>query len=531
MAFQVAEYIRISREDGDKAESDSIGNQRMLLNEFINTREDLRLYDTYIDDGFSGTNFNRPAFGRMLDDIEAGKVNCVIVKDLSRFGRDYIDTGRYLERYFPQRDIRFISVTDNIDSEKQAYDMLLPIKNIFNEQYARDISKKIHASMAAKQKAGEFIGAFASYGYKKSESDKNKLVTDHYAASVIQRIFTLYVNGYGKNSIAGILNREGILCPSLYKKMNGEQYKNGNRLEGTSYWTYSTINRILQNEMYLGNMVQGKKSQNMRSRPQIKGRREWIVVENTHEPIITQELWDKTQELLKRRTRSLPIAQDWSIFAGFLKCGDCGRALVKKVRKREGKEEVCYCCGTYVRMGKRYCTPHSIFCRDLENVITRDLNTMLQNVSDLSELVIKQIIEEKRVSAGNVYGKNREIQLKAELEKLGRMKKNAYEDYRDELISKEEFLSYRQSYKKKEELVLKQLQWAEDIGEGENIEDILQSPWFEELLKHKAIKKLDRNIAAEMIEEIKVWENCKILITYQVCAERKPQWAAGAWRQ
>ena len=174
--FSAAVYIRLSREDGDKAESDSIGNQRKLISDYLKNKEDFILYDTYIDDGYTGTNFRRPAFQRMIDDIEAGAVNCVIVKDLSRFGRDYIDTGKFLERYFPDNDVRFIAITDNIDSMKQAYDMILPIKNIFNEQYARDISQKVHSAMRAKQKAGEFIGAFASYGYRKSPVDKNKLV-------------------------------------------------------------------------------------------------------------------------------------------------------------------------------------------------------------------------------------------------------------------------------------------------------------------------------------------------------------------
>ena len=176
--FNTAIYIRLSRDDGDKEESDSVGNQKKLLTEYIDKKDELNLYNIYIDDGYTGTNFHRPSFQKMIADIEAGKVNCVAVKDLSRFGRDYIETGRYLERYFPELGVRFISVTDGIDSMKQAYDMLLPIKNIFNEQYARDISRKIHATVEAKQRAGEFIGAFASYGYKKSSLNKNKLIID-----------------------------------------------------------------------------------------------------------------------------------------------------------------------------------------------------------------------------------------------------------------------------------------------------------------------------------------------------------------
>ena len=335
--FNVAVYIRLSREDGDKEESDSVGNQRKLLTEYVHKKDELILYDVYIDDGYTGTNFNRPDFQRMIADIEAGKVNCVIVKDLSRFGRDYIDTGRYLERYFPELGVRFISITDGIDSMKQAYDMLLPIKNIFNEQYARDISKKVQTAVKTKQKAGEFIGAFTSYGYKKSPVDKNKLVIDEYAANVVRRIFSLYIQGYGKQRIAKLLNAEGILCPAEYKRAIGLNYNNPNKLDSTTYWSYSTINSILHREMYVGNMVQGTKHQRMRSKQKKMDKDKWIIVENTHEPIIDKETWEKAQSLLHKRTRELDLETNKNIFAGFVKCGDCGRAMVKTTKNGKKK--------------------------------------------------------------------------------------------------------------------------------------------------------------------------------------------------
>ena len=375
--FNVAIYIRLSREDGDKEESDSVGNQRKLLTEYVAKKEDFIVYDTYIDDGYSGTNFNRPSFQRMITDIEDGKVNCVVVKDLSRFGRDYIDTGRYLERYFPELGVRFISVTDSIDSMKQAYDMLLPIKNIFNEQYARDISKKIQATVKSKQKAGEFIGAFTSYGYKKSPVNKNKLVIDDYAADVVRRIFSLYIQGYGKQRIAKLLNAEGILCPAEYKKVNGENYKNWNRLESTTYWSYSTINSILHREMYVGNMVQGTKHQRMRSKQKKMPKEDWIIVENTHEPIIDKETWEKAQSLLKKRTRELDLETNKNIFAGFVKCGDCGRSMAKNMwRRADGSKTYSLYCGTYKRIGKEYCTPHTLPMAVLEDIVLGDLMLM-----------------------------------------------------------------------------------------------------------------------------------------------------------
>lgn len=517
LVFYVAEYIRLSREDGDKAESDSIKNQKKLITDFIKDKKDFILYDTYIDDGFSGTNFNRPSFKRMISDIEAKKVNCVIVKDLSRFGRDYIDTGKYLERYFPDNNIRFIAITDNIDSIKQTYDMLLPIKNIFNEQYARDISKKVHASMSTKQKAGEFIGAFAPYGYKKSSLDKNKLIIDEYASGIIRRIFDLYSRGYGKIRIANLLNEEGIVCPSEYKKINGDNYRNSNRLESTSYWTYSTINRILQNEMYLGHMVQGKKIQYLKSKPKTKSPQDWIIVKNTHEPIIDNNTWNKVQILLKCRTRQPHFNPSENIFAGFLKCSDCGRSLVKKIStSQHGKKMIHYYCGTYVRSGKQYCTPHYTPYWILEKIILEDLKIMIQNVKNLENIIENQ---NTTFIASKQSTETEKKRLIYELQKIQKWKKNIYEDYQEELISKKEYLIYRQDYQKKEELLVKQLSDLEQSQAAEITSNIFENPWIEHLLKLREIEKLDRNIIVEMIHEIKISENHKIKITYNFSDE------------
>ena len=510
--FNVAIYIRLSREDGDKEESDSVGNQRKLLTEYVAKKDDFILYDVYVDDGYSGTNFNRPSFQRMIADIEDGKVNCVVVKDLSRFGRDYIDTGRYLERYFPELGVRFISVTDSIDSMKQAYDMLLPIKNIFNEQYARDISKKIQATVKSKQKAGEFIGAFTSYGYKKSPVDKNKLVIDDYAADVVRRIFSLYIQGYGKQRIAKLLNAEGILCPAEYKKVNGENYKNCNRLESTTYWSYSTINSILHREMYVGNMVQGTKHQRMRSKQKKMPKEEWIIVENTHEPIIDKATWEMAQSLLQKRTRELDLETNKNIFAGFVKCGDCGRAMTKNMwRRADGSKTYSLYCGTYKRNGKQYCTPHTLPMAVLEDIVLGDLKAIVDSVDNLKELVQSQSFTASKVKR---IADTELSKIKAELERVKRLKKSIYEDYREELISKEEFLSYREDYLKKEELYSKQIEALEEKKKDNVTEDVFETPWLKRLLELKDIETLDRDIVVEMISEIKVYENRKIKITY-----------------
>lgn len=514
--FNTAVYIRLSKEDGDKAESDSITNQRKLIYDFLKSRGEFLIYDTYVDDGYTGTNFERPSFQRMVSDIENKNINCVVVKDLSRFGRDYIRTGEYLERYFPDNDVRFIAITDNIDSFRQSYDMLLPIKNIFNEQYARDISGKIHAAMTAKQKNGEFIGAFACYGYKKSPADKNKLVVDEYAAGIVRKIFSLYIAGYGKARIAKMLNEEKIVCPSEYKRLNGDNYYNSHRLESTVYWTYSTVNRLLQNEMYCGNMVQGRKVQHMRKKAKAREREDWIVVEGTHEAIINRETWDKAQGLLGRRTRELDLNSNMTIFAGFLKCGDCGRSLVKKEWKpKQGKGTVNYYCGGYVRSGRNFCTPHGIPHSVLEKVILGDLKTITGSIENIREIAGRQEKEEKPLKRRNEKEKKR---LENELQKAGHLKKSVYEDFRCGLLSREEYLSYREDYAKREETLKKQLEELES-RDSMSVSSILDSPWVKRLLEVGEVEKLDRDIIVEMVHSIQVYENHRLKITYNFSDE------------
>ena len=505
--FHAAAYIRLSREDGDKAESDSIANQRKLIAEYLRGKEGLTLYDTYIDDGFTGTNFQRPAFQRMMEDIEAGRINCVIVKDLSRFGRDYIETGKYLERLFPDSGIRFISITDGIDSGKQAYDMLLPMKNIFNEQYARDISKKVRSSMEAKQRAGEFIGAFAPYGYRKSDDDKNRLAVDGYAAEIVRRIYRMYIGGCGKNGIAAALNREGIVCPSEYKRLKGWQYRNSRKLESTCYWTYSTVDRILRNELYAGNMVQGKKRQTMRGKQRAVPRDEWIVVENTHEALIDRDTWETAQELLKRRTREPDWKNHTTVFAGFLRCGDCGRALVRK----NGK----YYCGTYVRSGRQYCTPHAVMYALLESIVLNDLNDVLSAAGDLRGIAEKVCRESMRPRCRE---RERE-RLYAELEKIRRLKKAAYEDCRLGMLSEEEYRAYREDYMGRETLLTRQIALEKEAEAGEKSRDPCQAAWIRELLERGRAEELDRAVVLEMLKEIRVYENGRIKVIYRFAQE------------
>lgn len=499
--WHAALYTRLSREDGDKAESDSIANQKKLLEHFLSENSELQYIELYADDGYTGTNFDRPDFKRMIADIEAGKINCVVVKDLSRFGRDYIDVGRYLERWFPAHGVRFIAISDSIDSLKGAYDMLLPVKNIFNEQYARDISQKVRSSFIVKQKRGEFVGAFASYGYRKDPTNHNKLVIDPIAADVVKRIFTMFESGNGKIKIAKTLNAEGIPCPSEYKKLNGERYTNGQKLSDTTYWTYSTIHRILQNQMYAGNMEQGRAPrQSMHGKAKKADPSQWITVEGTHEPIISKEQWERVQSLLKRDTRNPNFNENISPFAGFLRCGDCGRAMSKTTRPGG----VYYCCGSYKRYGPTVCSIHSISHRDLEQVVLNDLNKIISAVEDLNALVDEA--KPQKQARDMQSEKNR---LTLGVERLYRLKKSAYEDYKDGLIGKDDYRRFAEDYQRQTDQLQAQLDHLE-----ESQESATEKPWIDALLAHGQLTELDRATIAETIKEIRVFEGKQIEITY-----------------
>lgn len=498
--WRAALYARLSREDGDKPESDSIANQKKLLEDFLARQESMALSDFYADDGCTGTNFDRPAFRRMLADIESGRVNCVVVKDLSRFGRDYIRAGEYLRDWFPAHGVRFIALGDGVDSENGPYDMVLPFKNVLNEQYARDISQKVRSSFRVKQQRGEFIGAFASYGYRKDPDDRSRLLIDPPAAGVVRRIFTLYEQGMGKIRIAKRLNEEKIPCPSEYKRLQGEKYHNGQRLDKTSYWTYATIHRILNNQMYAGRMEQGRAPrQGMHGKAKQLPREQWAVVEDTHEAIIPPDQWERVQSLLRRDTRTLDFEQNVSPLAGFLRCGDCGRAM----SKTNHSGGVYYCCGSYKQYGPNVCSRHGVAYRDLEEILLDDLNKVIAAVDDLHALA-----REVRSAPRPTVDEAERARLNASLERVRRLRKGAYEDYRDGTLSKADYLQYKADYQRQEDALAAQLKRLSD-REGEREE----SPWIEQLLKLGRLTELDRATVAETIKEILVYED-HIEITY-----------------
>ncbi len=505
--YPTAIYCRLSREDGDRPESDSIGNQKKLLEAYIESHADLEAYHVYTDDGYTGTNFNRPAFSQMIKDIEDGHISCILVKDLSRFGRDYIETGRYLERWLPEHNTRFIAINDGIDSAQGTYDMMMPIKNIFNAQYAKDISIKVKSAFKAKQTRGEFVGAFASYGYLKDPNQRNHLIIDPVAAQTVQRIFTLFEQGMGKIRIAKTLNEEGIPCPSQYKRLMGEKYHNAHRLEQTTYWTYATIHRLLQNEMYIGNMEQGRNERTtLHGAAKQKDKSEWIVVEGTHDAIIAKEQWNRVQALVSSNAKTPDFEVNISPFAGYLKCGDCGRAMTKTV----WGGRIRYVCGSYRRYGSTACTTHYITQDVLEAVLLQDLNQIIASIHNLQQLAEETQPQQKSVAQGE------RKRLESALSRIQRMKQGAYEDYKDGILTKVDYLRYRDDYDAQEATLQGQLDKADSLHEQT---DLLRQPWVEQLVQLGKVTQLDRATIAEILKEIRIFEDQTIEITYRFSDE------------
>ena len=495
--FKAAVYVRLSREDGDKLESDSIANQKEFIERYTKNIGNISIVRFYVDDGYTGTNFDRPAFKDMMEDIEKGIIDCVIVKDLSRFGRDYIEVGRYLEREFPKRHIRFIAINDGIDNLNQRYDISVPIKNIVNAQYAEDISKKVMASVTLKQKTGQFIGAFASYGYAKDPNNKNRLVIDEPAAIVVRRIYSLFTSGTGTQTIAKILNADGIPCPSMYKQMNGEKYHNSNKLLGTSYWTYSTIRNILKSRMYIGDMVQHKcnasrYNYDSRSVPES----EWVIVENTHEPIVTREEWETVQEMIRVKYKSTNLKSS-HIFSGLIKCKECGRGMTKIAYKGVVK----LACGSYKRLGPSICSRHAILMTELEDIVLNAINEHISKLCNIEAAVTKTSSFNRK---GNDIGKRIAL-LSNNIESTKMKKMNLYSDYQDKLLTREEFVEYNSSYSKNIESMTREIQRLKSELNTSPVEET-KKQWFQNLIKLKKIDELSRELLLSFIDVIYISE-------------------------
>lgn len=507
-------YIRLSREDGDKAESLSVAHQKMKLIEYIQKIPDATDFELYIDDGWTGTNFDRPDFQRLLQDIRKQHIIGIIVKDLSRLGRDNSKTNYYIHEFFPAHKIRFIAIDDTIDKNyydcNTSSDMMIDVKNMLNGFYPRDISNKVRSTFRTKQQAGQFIGAFACYGYRKSPDDHNTLLIDEPAAAVVRQIYAMYLGGIGQNTIAKILNDREIPCPSAYKKLQGLNYHNSKRLDHTTYWTYSSIRNILRNEIYTGVMVQNKSFRQVCKKKAITlPRDQWIVVPDTHASIIDKETFRKVQNLLTQNTRQTNLKQNMHPFAGLLKCGDCGRAMCKI--KRRGI--TTFSCGSYNRYGTSKCSSHYIPETVLANIILNDFNAILADLPDLKDLVLD---EEKKHHSPDSQNTDEIKTLQHEIAKLVQKKDQAYEDYSENVISRADYIRYRKRYEEQITILEQHIQTLTDSDT--DTAPSASDTWISQLVKNQHLREINRILVVEMVRQIEIYQNNTIKILYNFSA-------------
>jgi site-specific DNA recombinase len=450
-------YLRLSREDGDSSESNSISNQRQIIKSYAK-ENDIKLSYEYVDDGFSGSNFDRPHFKNMIDDLNKGKFNIIIVKDLSRFGRDYIESGKYLQKIFPEKGVRFISVNDNYDSENADMSdthLILPIRNFINDSYCRDISMKVKSSKEVKRKNGEFIGAFAPFGYKKDDRDKHKLVIDKEVSHIIERIFNMKIEGYSSKAIADFLNSIGTVTPSRHKENNGDNFNTGFIVKNAK-WDAKMINRIISNKVYIGVLEQGKTTKlNYKSKKEIDvSKEDWIVIQNAHEPIISKSIYLLANKMLLRdvkQSKDKPC-----ILSGMLYCKDCGSPMVRRKVKAKDGYNIFYICSEYNNTGD--CSRHSI---KEEYIIKATIHALNDYLSKYNELL-------EKVSAIDVSKLTLKVDfdsLNAEKKKYERLRQSLYMDLEEELITTEEFEKFRNNYLIKIREIEKQIITKQNIVE------------------------------------------------------------------
>ncbi|MBQ3265947.1 MAG: recombinase family protein [Ruminococcus sp.] len=516
--YRAALYIRLSREDGDKAESDSVTNQKRILENFVSSQPDIELGEYYVDDGWSGASFERPDFMRMMSDVYAGKVNCVIVKDSSRFGRNVSESGRYIGEIFPKLQVRYIAVNDLIDSGKSqgaAVDFLNnTMRGMINEYYVAANSESIRSTLNMERRRGDFIGSFAKYGYKKDPADHHKLVIDEEAAENVRLIFKLYLSGVGIRGIVRRLNENGIVNPSTYKRQQGMNFK-ARSVGDSSLWSDKTVRRTLQDEMYIGNMVQGKNRKINYKTKSVHGCSpdEWIIVEGTHEPIIGKEDFERVQKMMQSGVKGSAKSGSVDLFAGLLKCAGCGHALIKKVNNNPDKTYVYYRCSTRCKC-KSACTAHTIRYERLYHCVLYCIQRMVDIAVDADE-VMRQMQQKQTADVNGSLQKQLEKQEK-ELDRVMHLLADLYPDFKDSTINADQYRMNKEKY----EQAQAQLQASIDhlkatINDTDSPDQT--NTFVEHFKRHGNIDALTRPLLTELVDQIVVHEDGTLDITFNFC--------------
>jgi len=512
--WRLGEYIRLSKEDLKKGKDDSnsVKNQRDLLNDFYQKHiEEFESVSEYVDDGHTGTDANREDFQRLLADVMSGKINCVVVKDLSRFARNYSDAGSLIDNLFVQMGVRFISLAENVDSftnPDSVSNIIVPITNVMNDNYCYQTSKKIRQVFDYKRRNGQYIGAFAPYGYIKHPKDKHKLIVDPDAAETVKLIFSLFLQGTSKRAIALHLNEHGVPSPSAYKLLKGLPVST--RGYDEPMWGGRMIHAILTNPTYTGDLAQGRSRVKSYKVHQIETvpREEWVEVAGTHEAIIDYETFDKVQALLKRDTRTSPEGRKVHLFSGFLKCADCGRAITRCVSKNN---HVYYACSTYKNRSRTACTMHSIKHERLEAAVLFGIQYQVHLAVSYSEAIAR--INSAPTKKSQSFRLDELITTKEkELAKITRYKQSLYQDWKDGEITQQDYRSMKADYERQVAAlsdVLERLT-AERAELANGVDN--EHPALVAFMKYQNIDKLTREALIDLVDHIKVYENGNISV-------------------
>lgn len=512
--FAVA-YYRLSKDDKAKSESDSITNQRKLISSYVDSHSNIKLVEEHYDDGYTGTNFDRPGFRAVMAAIKERNVNCVIVKDLSRLGREYIEMGRYIETVFPSLGVRFIAINDDVDSSQSndSDDIIIPIKNIMNESYCRELSKKLRKQFQIQRANGEFLGAFASYGYLKSPDNKHKIIIDEYAAEIVRGIFLLKIRGYSGQGIADFLNKERILPPAEYKKSIGLNYKSGFKGLSKAKWSAVTVGRILQNPIYIGTLIQGKRgTPNYKiKKMRVRDEDDWSVVKNNHPPIIDETIFSVVGRMLARDTRKSPNDETVSPLSGVLFCGDCERTMAQRSVTRGNKKFYYYICSTYKY--RKSCSSHNFEQKKLEKIILNAITNQINLVIEINEM-LKEIGESSLTKIKIKRFDMMIAQKNSESDRYNGMRAKLYEALNGGLIDRDEYEAMRSKYSK---LIYDTEQSVESLKRerSEFISDTADNnAWINEFIRFNGAKELTRELVVTFIDRIYVYENKRIKIDF-----------------
>ena len=509
-------YTRLSRDDGDKPESDSIANQRALIRDYLKQHKEITIVSEHSDDGYSGVNFERPGFAEMMDEIREGKVDCVVVKDLSRFGRNYIEAGNYIEKVFPFMGVRFIAINDSYDSsdKSQSDSLVVPFKNLINDAYCKDISVKIRSQLEIKRKKGEYIGAFVVYGYVKDPEDHNRIIVDTYAAEVVRAIFRWKMAGMSQNRIADKLNSQGVLCPMEYKLSMGVKVQTNFRVHKQAKWSAVSVTRILTNELYTGVLLQGKSSTpNYKVKKRFdKEQSEWIRIENAHEAIITAGEFETVQELLGKDTRISPDEEALYPLAGYVVCGDCGQNMVRKTIPRRGKKYVYYVCST--NKAKKGCSSHSISENKLMDAVLHVIKEQISTVMRIEGLL--EMAQSLPENQRNIFNYDAQIvKLQEEIERNKGFRMKLYGSLEEGMIDKGEYFISKKNYSDKISLAEKNIQSLEAERDAAVEKNAADYSWVDAFKKYEGIERVERQVVVNLISEIRVYEGNVVEIDFQ----------------